>query len=387
KPEVFEVAKECFDSLAAEYDAIVLEGAGSPAEVNLKHGDIANMRMAQYAKSPVLLVGDIDRGGVYAAFVGTMEMLEQWERALVGGCIVNRFRGDPSLLGPAHDYVLRHTGRPVLGVVPYIRDFNLPQEDSVEFKSGALDGAGPPDNAVEIAVIDLPHISNFTDFDALRMESDVRLRIIRSAEELSDADAVILPGSKNVGGDMAYLRSNGLAERIMQLARAGKAEIVGICGGFQMLGQEIADPHHLESPDGQSTGLGLLPVTTVLAAEKTLLRVNANHEPSGLPVVGYEIHHGQTSTGDVQAIFRRDDGEVCGVGAPDHRVWGTYLHGVFDADQFRRWFVDRLRERRGMTPVGKVMTTYDLEPVFDHLAQVVRENVQMDQILKMMGVR
>jgi cobyric acid synthase CobQ/L-threonine-O-3-phosphate decarboxylase len=384
--KAFEVAKESYDSLTAEYDVVVLEGAGSPAEVNLKHRDIANMRMARHAKAPVLLIGDIDRGGVYAAFVGTMEVLEEWERALVQGFVVNRFRGDPSFLGPAHDYVLRHTGRPVLGVVPYLSQLFLPQEDSVEFKSGTLEVRQPIGEAVEIAVVDLPHISNFTDFDALRLEPDVRLRVVRSAAELHEPDAVVLPGSKNVIGDLAYLKQSGLAERIVQLARKAKTDIIGICGGFQMLGSEITDPHHLESSAGHATGFGLLPVSTVLALEKTLLRVDARHEPSGLPVSGYEIHHGQTSADNLPCVFRRADGKPCGASTPDYRIWGTYLHGVFDADQFRRWFIDRLRERRGMEALGKVLAIYDLEPTFDRLAQVVRENLRIDQIYRMMGL-
>ncbi len=386
KPQAFEAAKACYDSLAADFDAIVLEGAGSPAEVNLKSHDITNQRMAQYAGANVLLVGDIDRGGVYAAFVGTMEVLEEWERALVAGFVVNRFRGDPSLLGPAHDYVLRHTGRPVLGVVPYLGKLNLPQEDSVEFKSGALDAPGPRGEAVEIAVVDLPHISNFTDFDAFRVEPDVRLRIVRSAADLGQPDAVIVPGSKNVLGDLAYLRRSGLADRLAALARGGKAEIVGLCGGYQMLGRQIADPHHLESSQGAAEGLGLLPVATVLAQEKTLVRSQAVHRPSGLPVVGYEIHHGQTDAGGLEPLLVGTGETPCGVGTGDGLVWGTYLHGVFDADEFRRWFIDRLRQRRGLAPVGRVLAAYDLEPALDRLAAVVRESLDVQRVYKLMGL-
>ena len=344
---------------------VVLEGAGSPGEVNLKSHDIVNMRMAQHAAAPVLVVGDIDRGGVFASFVGTMEVLAAWERKLVAGWIVNRFRGDAGLLGPALDYTLRHTGRPVLGVVPYLRDLNLPEEDSVEFKAmrslpstfgrgaggeGEREGvpswhsasfpdsphpnplpegegetaATPATAAVQIALIDLPHISNFTDFDAFRVEPDVRLRIVRGPSDLGQPDAVLVGGSKNTLGDLAYLRSGGLAAQIDRLARAGRCEVVGICGGFQMLGTEIRDPLGIESaavpfastvptpfassvptqlapaatPGGDdSRGLGLLPLRTVLAAEKTLRRTTACHAASGLEVTGYEIHHGQTDVG------------------------------------------------------------------------------------------
>ncbi len=390
KDQAFLQAKECYDSLAAEYDAIVLEGAGSPGEVNLKSHDIVNMRMAEYAGSPVLVVGDIDRGGVYAAFVGTMEVLAPWERALVAGWIVNRFRGDASLLADAHDYTLAHTGRPVLGVVPYLKSLNLPQEDSVEFKSGALDA--PADGqAVEIAVIDLPHISNFTDFDAFAGEADVRVRIVRSAADLQSPDAVILPGSKNTLTDLAYLKSSGLAARIVALAATGKTQVVGVCGGFQMLGQAIHDPHGIESGAGLDQGLGLLAVDTVLAEEKTLVRATARHAMSGLEVSGYEIHHGLTApTGkkatDIQAIFTRTDGEPVGSSRADGNVWGTYLHGVFDADEFRRWFIDRLRVVRGLAPLGKVYSQYDIEPALDRLAAVVRESIDIKAIYRLMGL-
>jgi cobyric acid synthase CobQ len=390
KPRAFAAVKECYDALAAEFDAIVLEGAGSPGEVNLKSHDIVNMRMAEHAAAPVLVVGDIDRGGVFASFVGTMEVLAPWERKRVAGWIVNRFRGDASLLGPALDYTLRHTGRPVLGEVPYLAQLGLPQEDSVEFKSGALDQAAGDGAAVEIAVIDLPHIANFTDFDAFGTEPDVRLRIIRTAADLNCPDAVIIPGSKNTLGDLDYLRSSGLAERITALAREGRAEVIGICGGLQMLGREIRDPLAIESAAESSSaysgGLGLLAADTVLAAEKTLVRSTARHALSGLEVTGYEIHHGQTNYGGCEPLLTRADGQVVGIAGDGRRVWGTYLHGLFDADAFRRWFIDGLRVRRGLSPVGKVTGRYDIEPALDRLAQVVRASIRMDEVYRLMGL-
>ena len=392
KPRAWAAAAECYDSLAAEFDAVVLEGAGSPGEVNLKHHDIVNMRMAAHAGAPVLVVGDIDRGGVFASFVGTMEVLAAWERALVAGWVVNRFRGDAGLLGPALDYTLRHTGRPVFGVVPYLPSLGLPQEDSVEFKSGALDAARGPDAAddaaaVEVAVIDLPHISNFTDFDAFAAEPDVRLRIVRSAADLDSPDALVLPGSKNTLGDMEYLNRSGLAAKIAALAAAGCTEIVGICGGFQMLGREIRDPASVESAGGRARGLGLLHVDTIMAVEKTLVRTTAQHGPSGLSVTGYEIHHGQTEAGPHEAVFTRADGRPLGVAATGGLIWGTYLHGVFDADAFRRWFIDRLRSRRGLPPLGAgIGATYDIEPALDRLAAVVRQSLDMKAIYRLMGI-
>ena len=383
----FAAAKEAFDSLAAEYDAIVMEGAGSPGEVNLKKRDIVNMNMALYAGAPVLIVGDIDRGGVYASFIGTMEVLSERERALVKGFVVNRFRGQEAFLAEAHEYVLRHTGRPVLGVVPYLRDLGLPEEDSVSFKDGLIDDRIPTGEYVDIAVIDLAHISNFTDFDPLRIEPDVRLRVIRSPEELDAPDAVILPGSKNVIGDLAALQASGMAEKIRTLARGGRTEIVGICGGLQILGTELSDPLGIESTSGRSLpGLGLLPVRTALAREKTLTRVSARHADSGQAVYGYEIHHGLTGGGNLTPLIRREDGETIGFGADGGLCWGTYLHGIFDADGFRRWFVDRLRLRRGLAPLGRIAAVYDLEPAFERLAAQVRKSLQMDEIYKIMGL-
>jgi len=383
----FATVKKTYDSLAAAYDAIVLEGAGSPAEVNLKKRDIVNMNMALYANAPVLIVGDIDRGGVYASFIGTMECLTPQERALVKGFVVNRFRGDASFLDAAHSYVLHHTGVPVRGVVPYLPDLGLPEEDSVSFKNGNPGNRIPEGPHVDIAVIDLPHISNFTDFDPFLIEPDVRLRVVRKAAELGKPDAVILPGSKNVIGDLEALRQSGMTDEMMRLFRQGKTEIIGICGGFQIMGGEIADPLGIESASGRNiVGLGLLPVRTELASEKTLKLATARHLPSGCSVRGYEIHHGLTEGGQLAPQVIREDGENIGVGTKDGLLWGTYLHGIFDDDAFRRWFIDRLRERKGLAATGEIVAVYDLETAFDRLAAVVRKAVNMDIIYQIMGL-
>ncbi|MBI5583422.1 MAG: cobyric acid synthase [Deltaproteobacteria bacterium] len=387
KPQAFAQARAAYDSLAREFDVIVLEGAGSPAEVNLKHHDIVNMRMAEYAEAPVLLVGDIDRGGVFASFIGTLEVLAEWERRLLAGFIVNRFRGQEELLEPAFRYTERHTGLPVLGTVPYLKDHGLPEEDSVSYKSGAFDRSEDREAGIEIALIDLPHISNFTDFDALRIEPDVHLRIVRSPADLNQPDAVILPGSKNVIGDLLYLRESGLDRRLNRLAEEGRTEIVGVCGGFQLLGREIADPYGIESGGRTLEGLGLLPVSTILEKEKTLERVQARHLPTGLPIFGYEIHHGRTEGQGLTPIVQREDGETIGLGRENGRIWGTYLHGAFDADAFRRWFIDRLRSRRGLEAVGAIRAVYDLEPALDRLADAVRRSLQMKTIYKLMGLK
>ncbi len=386
KPKAFEAVRDAYDSLSSECDAMVLEGAGSPGEVNLKSHDIVNMTMARYAGAKVLLVGDIDRGGVFASFVGTMEVLAEWERSLVAGFVVNRFRGQEDLLKDAFEYTERHAGRPVLGTVPFIQDHGLPEEDSVTFKSGFFDDKRPSEDSVEIAVIDLPHISNFTDFDALRIEHDVRVRVVRSADDLNRPDAIILPGSKNVIGDLRYVRRKGLDQRIAQLTGEGRTELVGICGGFQMIGTTIADPYHIESEAETIDGLGFLKIATVMAKEKTLTRTTAVHMEAGEEVRGYEIHHGVTEAEGVEPILKLSDGRLVGARSSDGLMWGAYVHGIFDSDGFRRWFLDRLRVRRGLAPIGRISAIYDPEPALERLAEVVRRGIDVDRIYRLMGL-
>lgn len=375
-----------YDQLASDFDAIILEGAGSPGEVNLKKADIVNMRMAQYTKSPVILVGDIDRGGVYASFVGVMEVLAEWERELVAGFIVNKFRGQASLLHSAHDYLKLHTNRPVFGVIPHIKNLGIPEEDSVSFKKGSFN-TGYKKDSIELAVINLPHISNFTDVEPFLEEPDVTLRIIDNVGELGEPDVIIIPGSKNVINDLDFLRQTGLIDAIINQYERG-VEIVGICGGYQMLGQSIKDPHQMESTIAGKEGvrgMGLLPMDTILEMEKNLTRKSGLHLRSGQEISGYEIHHG-VSTGTDNPVLRFSDKTVCGTSKDGDKVWGAYLHGLFDSDLFRRWFIDNLRVEKGLAPVGKVMAPYDLEAAFDRLADVVRDAINIDDIYKLMKV-
>lgn len=385
KPWAAAAAKEAYDSLRGEFDALVLEGAGSPGEINLKSHDIVNMAMARHAGSPVLLVGDIDRGGVFASFVGTMEVLEEWERRLIHGFVVNKFRGDVDLLGNAFELTLRHTRRPVTGVIPYFSELMIPDEDSVGWKEGLGSGKDPDPDCVRIGVVDLPHISNFTDFDALRMEPDVDLITIRSPEDLQDRDAVILPGSKNVFHDLDWLQHTGLDQAIRQMGETGRFETIGICGGLQMLGKEISDPHKLESRGRNLPGIGLLDLHTSLAPEKTLTRITAVHLESGLEVTGYEIHHGQSRLAD-QPLLRLPGGDHEGLRTRDGLVWGSYMHGIFDADEFRRWFVDRLRRRKGLKPKEKICSVYNPDLALDRLADQVRKCLDLKQIYQWMGL-
>ncbi|NTV14745.1 MAG: cobyric acid synthase [Desulfobulbaceae bacterium] len=390
KPEAARAAHAAYDSLAAEYQVMLLEGAGSPAEVNLKSHDIVNMAMARHAEAKVLLVGDIDRGGVFASFVGSLEVMAEWERDLVAGFLVNRFRGLAELLADAYNYVQSHTGKEVFGTVPFLPDLGLPEEDSVGFKGGLYQKPRPSGDYVTIGVIDLPHISNFTDVEPFLAEPDVYLRVIRSQDELAavgpELAALVLPGSKNVMHDLDYLRQSGLAEQIKRLAMAGEVEIVGICGGFQMLGREINDPHQLESAGGRLAGLAILEMTTTLAAEKTLIQQSGLHLPSHLAVHGYEIHHGQTVAAHAKAL-RLADGSEDGAVSADGRVWGSYLHGIFDDDDFRRWFIDMLRSSRQLMPIGSVVAPYDLEPAFERLAAVVRASIDLPRIYRLLGLR
>lgn len=382
KPTAFAAAKAAYDSLAGDFDAVILEGAGSPAEVNLKSHDMVNMAMAVHAGARVLLAGDIDRGGVFAALLGTMECLSESERALVGGFVLNRFRGDPSLLAPAHRFMLETTGKPVLGVVPHVADLGLPEEDSVSFKAGAC-WTGGQGRELDIAVIDLPHISNFTDFDALAGEPDAGLRVVRRPEELGRPDAVILPGSKNTLADLEALRQSGLAAAVGGLSGC---EVVGVCAGLQMLGAALEDPHGLESGLGRREGLGLLPLATRLDRHKTLLLTRAVHAPTGLALSGYEIHHGvTTATGPEAEVLATDaDGRPVAWGRHG-RVWGTYLHGVFDEPAFRRWWLNSLRARKGLPPrPGSVAP--GLDQALDRLADVVRESLDMGAVYRLMGL-
>ncbi len=379
KDQAFAAAKNAYDSLAADYDAIILEGAGSPGEINLKQHDIVNTRMAQYASAPAILVGDIDRGGIYASFIGMYETFEEWERELVKGFLVNRFRGDASLLTPAHDYVRDFTGRDVIGVVPYLKNLGLPEEDSVSFNDNFIPHSPKDNDPLDVALIALPHISNFTDFDALANEPEISLRLVKTAADLGKPDCILLPGSKNVIGDLKFLRQSGLAELIT--AASAKTIIAGICGGFQILGQTVSDPHNIEG-GGEISGLGLLAVTTVLALDKTLIRTEALHLPSGETVHGYEIHHGKTAVINEDIIFSSSRPGILGAGTD--RLWGSYLHGIFDNDAFRRYFINTLHLARGSQPSTAIRYHYDLEPAFDRLAATVRAAIDMKQIYRLL---
>ena len=349
--------------------------------------------MADYARASVLLVGDIDRGGVYASFLGTWMTFTDAERRLLTGYLVNRFRGDASLLGPAHQYLLDHTGVPVLGTIPYIRDLNIPEEDMAGFPWGQNADCGPKEpGTLDIAVVMLRHVSNFTDFAPLAAEPDVRLRPVRRAEEWGDPDVVMLPGSKSVVPDLDDLRRSGLADRILAHAARGKW-LFGICGGLQLLGAAILDPNGVESAAPEVPGLGLMDLRSTFAADKTLVRVDRAETPLGVPSGGYEIHHGVTAHGpSARPLFLRtgpawtsEAERVCGY--VSGRRWATYLHGVFDDDAFRRAWLDHVRADIGLAPQGRLLASYDLEKALDRLADIVREHSDMQTLYKSMGLK
>lgn len=380
---------ESYERLASSYDVIVIEGAGSPAEINLREHDLANMGIAEMTESPVILAGDIDRGGVFAALVGTIELLTPSERARLRGFIINKFRGDIELLKPGLSFLTERTGLPVLGVVPHIRDLLLPDEDGVGLETRPV-GRSKPDG-IRLVVVKLPRISNFTDFDPFRAQDGVTLTFIEDPSQIDGADCVIIPGSKNTLEDLRWLVERGFGEKLQNFRHHGM--IVGICGGFQMLGRTVSDPHGMESDLGTAEGLGLLDVKTVMSAQKKTFQVSAEAAIAGesIAVKGYEIHMGETNgeAAPFAVISRRNGTAVAvadGAASKDGQVWGTYIHGIFDSDDFRIAFLDRLRRKKGHAsgPVCRPFAQSN-EASIAAFAQTVRESLDMERIMEMVG--
>ena len=420
------IVTAALDRLRATHDLVVIEGAGSPVELNLARFDIVNMAIARHAESPVLLVGDIDRGGVFAQLLGTLDLLVADDRARVRGLVINKFRGDPNLFAGGVDILQDRGGVPVLGIVPYRGDISLPEEDAADLRAetpasavapsppgfargegrgegghyplrnpDSLAFAAPPsppsplppqsrgargERPIDIAVIRLPRIANFDDFDPLRAEPGVSLRFVESAKTLGHPDAVVLPGTKSTIGDLAWLRERGFDAAIAKLAAAGAA-VVGICGGFQMLGQRVRDPNGVESPIREAAGLGLLPSETTFAAEKTTrpstVRLLAGpgwlNPLAGRELAGYEIHMGNTSGGREWLDGVGSDIDAAG------RVWGCYLHGLFADDAFRHAWLASLRPDVVSTPAPS------LDRAIERWADVVEASLDMTQITEILG--
>ena len=386
KERLWGEVKEAYDRLSSRFDVVVLEGAGSPAEINLKAGDIVNLRMARYAGAPCLLVGDIDRGGVFAALAGTMLLLEPEERLQIGGFLINRFRGDPALLGDGLEMLReRAFGVPTLGVIPYVPDLRIADEDAVPLERDRSAAAPLAVGQLDVAVIHLPRIANFDEFDALEAEPGVRLRFVTRAEDLGSPAAVVIPGTKATLADLGWLRERGLDGAIGAAHQRG-AQVVAICGGFQMAGEWLADPLGMEgAPGGQAVGLGLLPVATEFLAQKETHQALMRLE-DGEAVRGYEIHTGVSrvlGAARFGEIIERNGRPVRvpdGATAPDGRVWGTYLHGLFENDGFRhRWL-------RGLGWSGPVVATTALRNgEYDRLADAVEEAVEWGAVEALMA--
>ena len=314
--------------LSEAYRVVMVEGAGSPAEINLRANDIANMGFAEAVDCPVILIADIDKGGVFAHLVGTLELLSASEQARVKGFVINRFRGDIALLQPGLDWLERRTGKPVLGVLPYLMDFHLEAEDAIDLRQSAKAA-----HTLRVVVPALPRISNHTDFDPLRLHPQVDLRFVGPGQAIPGADLIILPGSKSVRADLAWLRENGWDAAIHRHLRYG-GKVLGICGGLQMLGERIADPLGIEGEAGQSEGLGLLTLTTELAAQKQLRNVRGHLLLGDAPIEGYEIHAGISQGPALErAAVQLEDGRMEGAVSADGQVLGTYLHGLFETPE------------------------------------------------------
>ncbi|WP_322979087.1 cobyric acid synthase [Pseudomonas sp. C11] len=324
KPVVMAAVLESHARLVEEYELVLVEGAGSPAEINLRAGDIANMGFAEAVDCPVILIADIDKGGVFAHLVGTLELLSPSEQARIRGFVINRFRGDIGLLKPGLDWLEQRTGKPVLGVLPYLMDFHLEAEDAVDTRQQTK-----AEQALRVVVPVLPRISNHTDFDPLRLHPQVQLTFVKAGDAIPPADLIILPGSKSVRADLARLREQGWDTAISRHLRYG-GKLLGICGGLQMLGRQIHDPHALEGAAGSSEGLGLLDFETLLEPEKQLRNVRGRLCLEQAAVSGYEIHAGVSQGPGLNGAVQLDDGRHDGGLSADGQVLGTYLHGLFE---------------------------------------------------------
>jgi len=371
KPTLLPCVLDSFRRLAATADLILVEGAGSPAEINLRSGDIANMGFAEAADLPVVIAGDIDRGGVIAQIVGTHTVLPDSDRARIRGFLVNRFRGDPALFADGRAEIARRTGWADLGLVPWFDDARrLPAEDILDLRGSRRPGA-----RVTVAVPRLPRIANFDDLDPLAAEPDVDLRLIDPGQSLpGDADLVLLPGSKTTIADLARFQGEGWDIDLAAHVRRG-GHVLGLCGGFQMLGRRIEDPDGIEGPPGGVEGLGLLDVTTVMRADKTLCRVAGFAD--GQPVVGYEIHLGHTTGPDTARAWATIDGRPAGASSPDGRIRGIYVHGLFAADAFRRACLERL----GGTPGTTLDFEGEVEAALDRLADHLASHLDTEALL------
>lgn len=377
--------QESLQYLQTEFDVIVCEGAGSPAEINLKHRDLTNMRVAKHLNAATLLVVDIDRGGAFAHVVGTLELLEPEERALIRGVVINKFRGQRSILEPGIKWLEERTGIPVLGVIPWIEHV-FPAEDSLDLLERK---SAKSQSELNIAVIRLPRISNFTDFDPLEAEPSVTVKYLSPKQDLGHPDAVIIPGSKTTIADLLVLQKTGMAQAIQDYAAAG-GTVIGICGGYQMLGKYLADPEGIEGDSGRFQGLGMLPIQSVITGNKVARQrqVSSNFPQAGLPISGYEIHQGRSRVIESPNIkpdsyYHLFDDPGLGLVDSSQSVWGAYLHGLFDNGPWRRAWLNRLRQQRGLKslPTGVANYRKQREVLLNSLANIVEAHLDLTPIL------
>ncbi|MFZ1662180.1 MAG: cobyric acid synthase [Paracoccaceae bacterium] len=370
KPTLMGAVLESFERLKGAYDLVIVEGAGSPAEVNLRAGDIANMGFARAADVPVVLAGDIDRGGVIAQIVGTQVVLDPDDAAMVAGFLINKFRGDVRLFDDGYRLIEERTGWRGFGVLPWFADAgSLPAEDALDLPRGGGSGG------LKVACLTLSRIANFDDLDPLKLEPGVSLTMVRPGQAVpGDTDLIIIPGSKSTRGDLAYLRAQGWDVDIHAHVRRG-GRVLGICGGYQMLGRVVHDPDGIEGAAGETTGLGLLDVETLMSPDKRLTRTSAVHEATGAAMEGYEIHIGRTDGPDRARPFARVAGQPEGAVSGDGRVMGSYLHGMFTGDAFRRAFLE------GFGAVSALSYGAGVEAVLDRLADHMEAHLDVDGLL------
>ncbi|QGU00257.1 Cobyric acid synthase [Candidatus Syntrophocurvum alkaliphilum] len=389
---------DCINKLRSEFEVLVIEGAGSPAEINLKDKDIVNMKTAELAEAPVLLIADIDRGGVFASLIGTLELLEPKERNKIKGFIINKFRGDLSLLQPGLDFLEARTGIPVLGVLPYMHNHGIDEEDSVSLEEKRV--LGDPNGNVQIAVIQLPRISNFTDFNPLSRVPDLCVRFIKEGEKIGDVDAVIIPGTKSPIEDMQYLRSNSYDQEIIELSNQERF-VIGICGGYQMLGNKLIDPFEEDLQTSETDGLNLFNYVTEYKKDKTVHQVEAIMECNqgffkslkGEKVFGYEIHQGHIKEDNLNPLLhiysqsgekvRVMDGRANNTG----KVFGTHVHGLFENTNILLALINSIRYQKGLSQFNESDLGQSSEDEnFDQLANTLKKSLNMHKIFEIMNL-
>ena len=380
-----------YTRLAEQFEIIVIEGAGGAAEVNLRHRDVVNWSVAELAGAPVLIVADIDKGGALASLVGTIALLSPSERQRVKGLIINKFRGDPALLYDVLKIIEQRTGVPVLGVLPHAGNLTIPEEDGAGLRAGTKPS---PDRPIAIGVVVFPRISNYTDFEPFLHEPDVSLQYLENPEQAGSLDVICLPGTKSTIADLTWMRARGWDNFIASHHVAG-GTVVGICGGYQMMGKRIADPHHIESELDEAVGLQLLGIETVFEGEKITARVDGTHIASGLAISGYEIHCGRIARSGANSIFRiRSRGgqsldELEGALHDDGQTFGTSIHGLFDAPRFRRHFLNEIRKCRGLQPL-EIVRVEDAQSArgraYDRFAQLLQTHLDIAAIAALIGV-